>query len=199
MIATSVAMLEKPITTVEEMSFYLALVNVTLGDAGIAAWDGKFHFLYPRPVTYIRAVSVDDTPEGTQDPRWTPLGAPVTNGIEANRNLTPPFPAYPSGHAVFGSALFRAMRSYYTSVDAKFPAKGIAFDFVSDEYNGYNRSPGSANPRARIVAHFDSFEQARDMNAMSRIYLGIHWQFDADDGIKLGETVADFVSTKFGK
>ena len=30
-------------------------------------------------------------------------------------------------------------------------------------------------------------------NAQSRIYLGIHWAFDRDDGIRTGDDVADFV------
>jgi hypothetical protein len=199
MIATSIALHETPITTVEAMSVYLALVNVTLADAGIAAWDGKFHYLYPRPVTYIRALSADNSPEGTRDPRWTPLGAQVSNGIAASRNLTPPFPAYPSGHATFGTALFEAMRSYFTAVDAGFPAAGVPFAFVSDEYNGVNRGPGDQTPRDKVTVHFRSFDEARDLNAQSRIYLGVHWQFDAVDGIKLGKAVADDVFGKFYK
>ena len=55
MIATSVALREKPIEHVEEFSHYLAYVNVTMADAALAAWDGKFHFLFARPVTYLRA------------------------------------------------------------------------------------------------------------------------------------------------
>jgi hypothetical protein len=30
-------------------------------------------------------------------------------------------------------------------------------------------------------------------NARSRIYLGIHWSFDATEGVALGEAVADQV------
>jgi hypothetical protein len=195
MIATSIALKERPITTVEAMSIYLALINVTMADAALAAWDGKFHYVYARPVTYIRAAVSDDPPDVTHDPHWTPLGAPITNGTAAERNHTPPFP----GHAVIGTAFFEAMRSYFAAVDAKFPAEGIKFDFVSDEYNGVNRGPGDQEPRDRVVAHFDSFDQARDLNAQSRIYLGVHWQFDADDGKKLGESVAQDAFGKFYK
>jgi hypothetical protein len=199
MIATSIALHELPIKSVEAMSVYLALINVTLADAGIAAWDGKYYYLYPRPVTYIRALSADDTPEGARDARWTPLGAQVTNGTAANRNMTPPFPAYPSGHAVFGTALFEAIQRYFTAVDPRFPATGVPFDFVSDEYNGVNRGPGDQTPRDKVTVHFKSFDEARDLNAQSRIYLGVHWQFDAVDGIKLGKAVAADVFGKFYK
>lgn len=199
MIATSFALKERPIATVEEMSAYLALVNLAMADAGIAAWDGKYHYLYPRPITFIRALGADDTPEGTRDPRWTPLGAPVTNGTADKRNLTPPFPAYPSGHAVFGAALFGAMRAYFAAADPSFPAAGVPFSFVSDEYNGFNRGPGEQAPRPRVEANFASFDEARTLNARSRIYLGIHWAFDATDGIKMGAAVAADVAGKFPK
>jgi hypothetical protein len=196
MIATSVALKERPITNVEDMAQYLALINVSMADAGIAAWDAKFHFLIPRPVTYIRSVDVDATPEGAQNPKWTPFGAPVTNGTDAGRNLTPPFPAYPSGHAAFGGALFQAMTLYFKKLDPMFPDDGVPFEFVSDEYNGINRGPGETAARKKVVAKFDTFKQAQDLNARSRIYLGIHWQFDADHGIQQGNKVAADVFRK---
>ncbi|HEV7281129.1 MAG TPA: phosphatase PAP2 family protein [Pirellulaceae bacterium] len=197
MIATSVALRERPITTVEDMSQYLAYINMAMADAGIAAWDAKYHFLVPRPVTYIRAVSVDATPAGSRNPRWTPLGAPVTNGTDAGRNLTPPFPAYPSGHATFGGAIFKAMTLYFKHLDPNFPEAGIPFEFVSDEYNGLNRGPGESLPRQRAVVQFGSFEEAEALNARSRIYIGVHWDFDGDHGVLMGNKVAADVFAKF--
>jgi hypothetical protein len=197
MIATSVALREQPLTAVEDMSQYLALINIAMADAGIAAWDAKYHFLIPRPVTYIRGADADNTPEGSRNPRWTPLGAPVTNGTVVGRNLTPPFPAYPSGHAAFGAALFEAMTRYFKTVDSSFPAEGIPFEFISDEFNGINRGPGDLVPRKKVIAKFDSFRHAEFLNARSRIYLGIHWQFDADHGIVQGRAVAEDVFGKF--
>lgn len=197
MIATSVALKEAPITTIEDMSQYLALLNLAMADAGIAAWDAKYHFLIPRPITYIRNVDADNTPEGSHNRHWTPLGAPVTNGTNAGRNLTPPFPAYPSGHATFGGAVFDAMTRYFKKLDPSFPNGGVPFDFVSDEFNGVNRGPGEAAPRQKVVAHFQSFQEAEKLNAQSRIYLGIHWQFDADHGILQGHAVAEDVFERF--
>lgn len=200
MIATSVALQERPITNVEDMAQYLALINVAMVDASIAAWDAKYHFLYPRPITYLRNADADETLAGKHDVRWTPLGAPVTNGTDSGRNLSPPFPAYPSGHATIGGAVFQVMTLYFQSratADAPFPDDGIAFDFVSDEFNGSNRGPGDTAPRAKVIAHFDSFKQAQDLNARSRIYLGIHWQFDADHGIIQGNRLAQDVFNKF--
>jgi vanadium chloroperoxidase len=45
---------------------------------------------------------------GTVPAGWLPLGSQVTNTISQGlRSFTPNFPAYPSGHATFGSAAFQ--------------------------------------------------------------------------------------------
>ena len=201
MIATSVALRERPIERVEDFSAYLAFLNVTLADAALAGWEAKYYYIYPRPVTYIRTVKADDTPEGAADPLWTPLGGQASNAARKKGNFTPPFPAYPSGHATFGGSFFRGMTRFYQSMDPKFPDQGIPFDFVSDEYNGKNYAPGpgppTQKPRTRVVAHIRSFQEAERLNAESRIYLGVHWQFDGDDGIKLGNAVAEDTFRRF--
>jgi membrane-associated phospholipid phosphatase len=212
MIATSVALRELPIERVEDFAHYLAFINTTMADAALAAWDGKFFFVYPRPVTYLREADADGTPEGKADPLWTPLGAQNSNAAETKLgNFSPPFPAYPSGHATFGGSLFRAMGLYFNSVVAKgivVPSKtlpaavsvaGVPFTFVSDEYNGHNFGPGMKTPRARVEAAFPSFKQPERLNADSRIYLGVHWIYDANDGIALGNAVADDAFAKFIK
>ena len=51
---------------------YLALVNVALADAAIAAWDAKYSYDIARPVTYIRYHTLDSRPD---DDHWTPLGS----------------------------------------------------------------------------------------------------------------------------
>jgi hypothetical protein len=191
MIATSIALKERPIQSVEDMARFLALINVAMADAGIGAWEAKYHYVLARPVTAIRGLDADSTPEGKKDARWTPFGAPVTNGQVGNRNLTPPFPAYPSGHAVFGGALFQTFRNFWS-----LPADGVPFQFISDEFNGVNRGPGDAKPRPLVTRTFQSFTEAEAENAQSRIWLGIHWQFDADRGIEQGRKIADDVYSK---
>ena len=39
---------------------------------------------------------------------------------------------------------------------------------------------------------FTSFTQAATENARSRIYLGVHYQIDADDGMATGFNVANY-------
>jgi hypothetical protein len=179
MIATSLALNERAgtFTTALQLARYLAQVNVAMADAGISAWEAKYYYLYPRPVTAIRAAA--------DNAFWTPLGAPVTNAVAGRVNFTPPFPAYPSGHAVFGGTIFQVFRSYW--------GDQVPFEFVSDEYNGKNHDPGAKEPRPFKPQTFKTFTEAESANAQSRIYLGIHWQFDAKQGIAQGNEVADHV------
>jgi hypothetical protein len=112
-----------------------------------------------------------------------PLGAPASN--LTGPNFTPPFPAYPSGHAGFGGALFQLLRHFY-GTDA------IAFTFVSDEFNGVTQD-NTETVRPLKPRSFTSLSQAEDENGQSRIYLGIHWAFDKTAGIAQGRRVADYV------
>jgi hypothetical protein len=174
-----------------ELARLLALVNVAMADAGIAIWESKYFHDFWRPITGIRESDPGTGPTSAGDgnaatvgvPAFSPLGAPASN--LSNPNFTPPFPAYPSGHAGFGGALFQTLRNFYGT-------DHIAFTFVSDEYNGVTRSKdGSTRPL--WPRSFTSLSQAEEENGQSRIYLGIHWSFDKTEGIALGRRVADYV------
>jgi hypothetical protein len=68
----------------------------------------------------------------------------------------------------------------------------IHFSFMSDEFNGVTRG-ADGHVRPVVVRSFRSFSQAKMENAQSRIYLGIHWAFDRDEGIKQGVAVGNYV------
>jgi hypothetical protein len=169
----------------------LALVNVALADSGIAIWESKFHYQFWRPITGIRESDPgtgptgagDGNPTTVGDPKFVPLGAPASN--LAGPNFTPPFPAYPSGHAGFGGALFQILRRFYGTDE-------IAFTFVSDEYNGITRD-ASGEARRVHPRSFKSLSHAEEENGQSRIYLGIHWAFDKSEGITQGQQIADTI------
>lgn len=174
-----------------ELARLLALVNVAMADAGIAAWESKYFYEYWRPVTGIREADAGTGPSGAGDgnpltvgdPTFLPMGAPASNA--EGPNFTPPFPAYPSGHATFGGALFQTLRRYYGRDD-------IAFTFVSDELNGVTMDNHGV-PRPMLPRTFSSLSQAEEENGQSRIYLGIHWEFDKTEGIAQGREVANYV------
>lgn len=174
-----------------ELARLLALVNVSMADAGIAIWESKFFYQFWRPVTGIRESDPGTGPSGSGDgnsatngdPSFRPMGAPASN--LTGPNFTPPFPAYPSGHAGFGGALFQTLRRYYHTDD-------IAFTFTSDEYDGKTLD-NAGQVRALKPRSFTNLSQAEEENGQSRIYLGIHWAFDKTEGIAQGRKVADYV------
>jgi hypothetical protein len=178
-------------TPIVERARLLALVHVAMADAAIAIWESKYSYEFWRPVTGIREANAgagptgagDGNPATIGDSTFTPLGAPASN--LTGPNFTPPFPAYPSGHAGFGGAIFQILRHFYQTDD-------IAFTFVSDEFNGVTLD-NDGNVRPLIPRHFSSLSQAEDENGQSRIYLGIHWAFDKTEGIEQGRRVADYV------
>jgi hypothetical protein len=181
-------------TRVMKLARLFALINVSMADAGIASWESKYYWDFWRPVTGVREADPGTGPSGLGDgnnatigdPGFWPLGAPASNlnGVD----FTPPFPAYPSGHATFGGALFQTLRNYYGT-------DSVPFTFVSDEFNGETRdSDGSVRPY--LPRSFENFSQAEEENGQSRIYLGIHWSFDKTEGIRQGRRIANYVYSR---
>jgi hypothetical protein len=70
----------------------LAVLNVSMADAGIACWDAKYTYVFWRPVTAIPLAATDGNPATAEDTAWTPLFA------------TPNHPEYPSGHSCLSGA-----------------------------------------------------------------------------------------------
>lgn len=169
----------------------LAITNVALADTGLACWESKWFYDYWRPVCAIRESDPGTGPSGfgdgntltTGDPAFRPLGSPSSN--TTGPGFTPPFPAYPSGHAAFGGAVFQVLRRFYGTDE-------LPFTFVSDEWNGVTRgSDGIVRPF--LPRSFWRLSDAEEENGQSRIYLGIHWRFDKQAGVVQGNEVGDWV------
>lgn len=179
--------------TVEENAEFFALANAAMADAGIEAWHWKFEYNLWRPVVGVREAAKTNGPSGAGtaatsqecDPFWRPLGAPLSNQRE-KPDFTPPFPAYPSGHATFGAAVFQAVQLYYGGDPITLeqvlggPAPttpAIDVEFVSDELNGVTTGSDGV-VRTRHVRRFTDLATPIRENALSRVYLGVHWRFD---------------------
>lgn len=106
-----------------------AYMNTAIMDAGVACWDTKYYYHYPRPIETISGFK-------------TILG-------------TPNFPAYTSGHSTFSAAGAEVLAHF-------FPADAAQFRAWAEEA------------------------------AVSRLYGGIHYRFDAEVGISQGKNVGDY-------
>jgi hypothetical protein len=178
--------------SVDQNAQLFALVNSAMADAGILAWDQKYIHDFWRPVVGIREHDKSMGPAASEaandisddcDPAWLPFGAPKTNVLA--KNFTPNFPAYPSGHATFGAAALHMTRLFYKEgglFSANTLSPDTLFDhlfYVSDELNGVNTDNKGA-VRPRHVRNFPKgLWQMIEENGRSRVFLGVHWVFDA--------------------
>lgn len=153
-----------------------ALAALAIADACIAAWDSKYNTPIDlwRPIDAIRESQDDGNPLTISDPTWLPLN-----------DFTPPFPAYVSGHATMGAAHAAVMAAIFGDT--------YTFSVGSDEF-GVN--PGLGYP-ADLTRTFHSFSEAAWENALSRVYLGVHFYFDALDGNILGHQVGDYIAANW--
>jgi len=163
---------ESEALSVEDTARLYALVAVAMADAAVVAWDAKYDTVLDlwRPDNAIQQAFLDRNKDTVHDPFWQPLS--VTYG---GARFSPPFPAYVSGHATFGAAHGRMMANFF-GTDAK------SFTATTEDpfYTGLPRS-------------YTSFSDAAVENGRSRVYLGVHYQWDADEGNAAGNSVADHV------
>lgn len=179
----------------------LAQANIAMSDAGIVAWHAKFLYNVWRPIVGIRNhVEISGRSDERRDPAWEPLGAPASNGSNGGKDFTPPFPAYPSGHATFGAACFTALKRFRQLRNHRADPDRIDIKVVSDELNGVTTDADGVTKRPRVEQHFRSIEEIIEQNLVSRVLLGVHWRFDGDggkeSGVKVGRRVADSVYCK---
>lgn len=106
-----------------------ALLNISLADAAIAAWDCKYEFDFWRPITAIREIDENINPLITPVSDWEPLLA------------TPPFPECVSGHSTFSGAGAKALERFFGRDD-------IPFTVGSDDLPGIYRYYGSFSEAA---------------------------------------------------
>lgn len=200
--------------TAQENARMFAMASVSMADAAISAWDAKFSYNYWRPVTAIQEAATDGNPDTTADPTWRPLGAPgghpfnpadPTNPANYADDFTPPFPAWTSGHATMGGALFQSLELFYGTNDFAVADASHGVDPVTGNYT-LTSQEFDENGVPGMARDFHSFIQTGVMdvgtenspegeNGMSRIYLGVHWIADQRDGITLGNSIASYVAS----
>ncbi len=178
--------------TFAENATLFAQASVAMADAAIVAWNTKFDEEFWRPVTAIRDGDIDGNPLTEGDTNWTALGAP--DGGDDIIGFTPQFPTYISGHATFGGALFGSLQQFYGTDDIGFELNSNELKILLDDpelQEAYGLDLDDAQ------RSFNSLSEAMAENGRSRVYLGIHFDFDDLVGQDVGQAVAATVSSEF--
>jgi len=160
---------EPRITNPITLSRLFAQVSFAMADAAIAAWDHKY-FTSIDLWRPVTAIQLADT-DGNAATVQDPSWQPL--------GATPCFPAWVSGHATLAAAWAGVMRTAF--------GDSITYTAGTDDPNA-----------AGVTRTFTSFTQAATEDARSRVYLGVHYQFDADDGMASGTSVASLATAKMG-
>src|SRR5688572_2355355 len=140
-----------------------ALLGATMHDGLLASFNGKFLYGLWRPVTAIREAERDGNPATTADPTWLSLIP------------TPPYPAYPGNMTCMAAVGSRTLERLFGRND-------VAFS-VTWTGTGTN---------ADITRPFNGFRELADEQARSRVYGGIHFQFDQDASLGVCIPMADY-------
>ncbi|MBT4666008.1 MAG: vanadium-dependent haloperoxidase [Opitutae bacterium] len=107
-IATFVARTKK--LNLLETARLLALLNFTMADAGIAAFETKYRYRYWRPIQAIRQADEIKETSRLRDPSWDSL-------LES-----PSHPEYVSGHSCYSGSAARLLALFFKTDDISFIA-----------------------------------------------------------------------------
>ncbi len=102
------------------------ILNLALADAGIAAFDSKYHHNFWRPVTSIPQADRDGNEATESDLDWKPF------------LLTPSHPEYPSAHSVFSGAAAEVLAKFFGADDIPFKIGSDSMPDVKRSYTSFS-------------------------------------------------------------
>ncbi len=156
-----------------------ALMNMTVYDAYINVFDNKFHYNHWRPYTAIRWAENDGNPNTQADTTWNNL-----------HEHTYAFPSYPSAHGTASSAAMTVL------AETLMTGNDYHFTMVTEEVE----SAGPFSDKIKMkppTRTFSSFSEAGLEASLSRIYLGIHFRYDSEEGHRLGNQIGAYALLHF--
>ena len=151
-----------------EAARLFALLNVSVHDGIQTSATAKLVYGLWRPVTAIRRGDEDANVATDSDPAWASLIG------------TPPYPSYPGNMASVGASAARALALAVGADDIPITAT-------------WRQSGGQPD----VVRHYAGLSAVAEEQARSRVYGGIHFQFDSDAGHVIGTKVSDYVAAHF--
>lgn len=150
-----------------------AKTGISLFDGTTGSFKAKFTYLNERPFSFIRSVIA-------------PAAVPAWQSFIP----TPPYPDFPSNHALFSASVAYALSSLY----------GSQTPFVNRTYEGVMVDLGSG-PVNLGTRHYSSFDAMSQEIGMSRLYGGIHIRYALEAGWEQGKKIAQNIdkTVKFMK
>jgi hypothetical protein len=137
-----------------------AAIDMSVADAIISVWHGKYVYGFWRPITAINLADTDGNPATIADPSWVPL---IPTG-------TPPYPEYPSGYSVFTSTVTHGLENL-------FQTRHLQLTLISTAVPGVQR-------------HYDSGSALRQDVVNGRVWLGIHFRTADTTSREIGRQLA---------
>jgi hypothetical protein len=141
-----------------------AAADLSASDSGIAAWDGKFHYGWWRPITAIRLADDDDNDDTVADTGWESL------------INTPPYPDYPSGLCNLMGAVGRTLTRILgtTNIDL------------------YITSVAAGTPGSPLTRHYVSAADLNHDAINARVWSGIHFRTADVVASQMGTQIGDW-------
>ncbi|MBC6997352.1 vanadium-dependent haloperoxidase [Cytophaga sp. FL35] len=154
--------LEKEQPDLIKVVLVYAQTGIAVADAFTNCWQWKYHFFSERANTFIPKFI---------DEEWESFWP------------DPPFPAFPSGHAIQASAAATILEENF----------GKNFNFIDRAHEGRPRD--DVRDTDFVSREFNSFWEAAIETADSRFYGGIHTRQDNEVGLQEGKKIANNVLT----
>ena len=154
--------------SISESSRLLALVDLSIADSAIAAWDCKRFYNFWRPITAIRLGDSDGNDKTDGDDTWTPLVP------------TPPYSDYTSGANNFVASATRAMSLYFGTNEM-----------------GFQIATTNPGPTQVDIRSYSRFSEVRDEVEDVRILEGIHFRFADVTARKQGQRIAQWANAHY--
>ncbi|PIB28558.1 phosphoesterase [Maribacter sp. 4G9] len=139
-----------------------AKMGMAVADAFIKCWKWKYQFFTERPNTFIPKYI---------DEEWESFWP------------DPPFPSFPSGHAIQAAAAATVLEDTYGK------------DFVFTDKAHENRERDEFRDTDFVIRTFNSFWEAAQETADSRFYGGIHTPLDNEVGLDEGVKIAHNINS----
>lgn len=125
-----------------------ALLNISLADAGVAAWDAKYTYSTWRPIDAVQNADSDGNRATKAQKGWQPL------------LTTPNHPDYVSGHSTFSGAAAQVLTQIYGK-KFSFTTNSVGLAGIERSYKSFNAAADEAG-MSRIYAgiHTESANEA---------------------------------------